>query len=126
MVSLFVDGDACPVKNECIRVAARYKIKTFIVSNGGIRPIKNPLVKYVYVASNLDEADNWIETHCDRTSIVTTDDILLSKKCIVDRNLVVPRGSQIWTPTLIFLKKYFLKNIPPPQATLKYTPNRPI
>ena len=83
MVSIFVDADACPVKREVIRVAERYKIDTFIVSNGGIRPIKSPLIKYIYVSYGLDEADNWIESHCDNNSIVITDDIPLSKKCIL-------------------------------------------
>ena len=83
MISLFVDADACPVKQEVIRVAEWYNIKTFIVSNGGIRPSRNPLVKYVYVAEGLDEADNWIESRCNDNSIVISDDIPLSKKCIL-------------------------------------------
>ena len=69
MLSLFVDADACPVKQEIIKVAERYKLKTFIVSNGGIRPYRNPFVKYVYVADGLDEADNWIERNCNNNSI---------------------------------------------------------
>ena len=89
MISLFVDADACPVKQEVIRVAERYNIKTFIVSNGGIRPSRNPLVKYVYVADGLDEADNWIESQCDGNSIVITDDIPLSKKCILLNAIII-------------------------------------
>ena len=89
MISIFVDADACPVKQEVIKVAERHSIKTFIVSNGGIRPSRNPLVKYVYVADGLDEADNWIERHCNGHSIVITDDIPLSKKCILLNALVI-------------------------------------
>jgi len=89
MVSLFVDADACPVKQQVIRVAERYNIETFIVSNGGIRPSRNPLVKYVYVAEGLDEADNWIESQCDNNSIVISDDIPLSKKCIFLNAIVI-------------------------------------
>ena len=89
MISLFVDADACPVKQEVIRVAERYNIKTFIVSNGGIRPSRNPLVKYVYVAEGLDEADNWIESRCNDNSIVISDDIPLSKKCILLNAIVI-------------------------------------
>ena len=93
MISIFVDADACPVKQEVIKVAERYSIKTFIVSNGGIRPSRNPLIKYVYVAHGLDEADKWIETQCNSHSIVITDDIPLSKKCIVlDARVVNFRG----------------------------------
>ena len=89
MISLFVDADACPVKQEVIKVAERYKIKTVIVSNGGIRPSRNPLVKYIYVADGLDEADNWIESQCNDNSIVITDDIPLSKKCILLNAIVI-------------------------------------
>ena len=89
MISLFVDADACPVKQEAIRVAERYNIKTFIVSNGGIRPSRNPLIKYVYVAEGLDKADNWIESQCNDNSIVISDDIPLSKKCILLNAIVI-------------------------------------
>ena len=89
MISLFVDADACPVKQEVIKVAERHNIKTFIVSNGGIRPSRNPLVKYVYVAEGLDEADNWIESQCGCNSIVITDDIPLSKRCILLNAIVI-------------------------------------
>ncbi len=89
MISLFVDADACPVKQEVIRVAERYNVKTFIVSNGGIRPSRNPLVRYVYVADGLDKADNWIESQCNGNSIVVTDDIPLSKKCIILNSIII-------------------------------------
>ena len=93
MVSLFVDADACPVKQEIIKVAERYNLTTFIVSNGGIRPYKNPLIKFIYVSNGLDEADNWIENRCNKDSIVITDDIPLSKKCILlDALLINFRG----------------------------------
>ena len=89
MISLFVDADACPVKQEAIRVAERYNLKTFLVSNGGIRPSRNPLVEYVYVAEGLDEADHWIESRCNNNSIVISDDIPLSKKCILLNAIVI-------------------------------------
>lgn len=95
MISLFVDADACPVKSEIIRVAERYNIKTFIVSNGGIRPSRNPLVKNVNVADGLDEADNWIESQCNGNSIVITDDIPLSKKCILLNSIVINSRGKI-------------------------------
>ena len=95
MISLFVDADACPVKSEIIRVAERYNIKTFIVSNGGIRPSRNLLVENVNVADGLDEADNWIESQCNDNSIVITDDIPLSKKCILLNSIVINSRGKI-------------------------------
>ena len=89
MISFFVDADACPVRNECIRVAERYNVNTYMVSNGGIRPLRNPLIQYIIVPNNLDEADRWIESRCDKNSIVATDDIPLSKKCIVLEAIVI-------------------------------------
>ena len=89
MISIYVDADACPVKQEVIKVAERYMIKTFIVSNGGIRPFRNPFVNYVFVPHGLDEADNWIESQCNSNSIVVTDDIPLSKKCIVLNSIII-------------------------------------
>jgi hypothetical protein len=89
MISLFVDADACPVKAECLRVAERYNVQTYIVSNGGIRPVRIPLVEYIFVANKIDEADKWIESRCDKNSVVATDDIPLSKKCIDIGSIVI-------------------------------------
>ena len=47
MVVIYIDADACPVKDETVRVAARHGVKTYLVSDGGIRPDQNPLVELV-------------------------------------------------------------------------------
>ena len=57
---LLVDADACPVKAECERVAERHRIEMILVSNGGIRPSRNPLIKIVIVPPEPDAADDWI------------------------------------------------------------------
>ena len=44
MVEIYVDADGCPVKDETLRVADRHGLKTYLVSDGGIRPGRNPLV----------------------------------------------------------------------------------
>jgi hypothetical protein len=56
-MTLYVDADACPVKDEAERVATRLRVPMVLVSNGGIRPSANPLVESVYVGQGLDEAD---------------------------------------------------------------------
>ncbi|WP_170444585.1 YaiI/YqxD family protein [Ruegeria arenilitoris] len=82
MTTLYVDGDACPVKAEAERVATRHKVPMVVVANGGLRPSANPLVQIVTVAQGADEADNWIAERCDAGDIVITSDIPLAAKCV--------------------------------------------
>ncbi len=81
-MALYVDADACPVKEECERVATRHKLDMFVVSNGGLRPSRNPLVQNVIVAEGADEADKWIAERCGPGDVVVTGDIPLAAKCI--------------------------------------------
>ncbi|MEX0278523.1 MAG: YaiI/YqxD family protein [Ruegeria sp.] len=82
MTTLFVDGDACPVKAEAERVANRHKVPMALVSNGGLRPSSNPLVQIVIVAEGADEADKWIAERCSPKDVVITSDIPLAAKCV--------------------------------------------
>ena len=63
MVKIYVDADACPVKNEIERIATRHNLITYMVCNGGIRPSRNSLIKLVIVKKSSDAADNWIIDH---------------------------------------------------------------
>ena len=60
MVKIYVDADACPVKDEIERIAARHDLITYMVCNGGIRPSRNPLINLVVVNQESDAADSWI------------------------------------------------------------------
>ncbi|WP_170457477.1 YaiI/YqxD family protein [Ruegeria arenilitoris] len=82
MTTLYVDGDACPVKAEAERVATRHKVPMVVVANGGLRPSANPLVQVVTVAQGADEADKWIAERCGAGDIVITSDIPLAAKCV--------------------------------------------
>lgn len=82
MTTLYVDGDACPVKAEAERVATRHKVPMVVVANGGLRPSANPLVQIVTVAQGADEADKWIAERCGAGDIVITSDIPLAAKCV--------------------------------------------
>lgn len=79
---LYVDADACPVKDEALRVAARHKVKTIYVSDGGIRPNPNPLVEVVVVTQGADAADDWIVERIAEGDICVTGDIPLADRCI--------------------------------------------
>lgn len=79
---IYVDADACPVKAEVERVGTRHKVQMFVVSNGGIRPSLNPLVKTVVVPDGPDVADMWIADRAGPGDIVITGDIPLAARCI--------------------------------------------
>lgn len=82
MSALYIDADACPVKEEAERVATRHKLKMYVVSNGGLRPSRNPLVENVIVDQGADVADMWIADRCGPGDVVVTGDIPLAAKCI--------------------------------------------
>ena len=82
MVKIYVDADACPVKNEIERIATRHKLITYMVCNGGIRPFRNPLIKLVVVNQAADAADIWIINHIGKIDICVTNDIPLAGHCL--------------------------------------------
>ena len=59
-IQIYVDADACPVKNEVYRVAERHGLKVFVVSNSFINVPRDPMIERVVVGQGMDEADNWI------------------------------------------------------------------
>ena len=81
-MTLYIDADACPVKDEAERVATRLRVRMVLVSNGGIRPSANPLVESVFVAQGPDEADKWIAEACGPGDVVVTGDIPLAARCV--------------------------------------------
>jgi hypothetical protein len=82
VLEIFVDGDACPVKAEVERVAERHGLKVVIVSNGGLRPSRHPLVRHVTVAAGADLADDWIVENAGDGDIVVTADIPLADRAL--------------------------------------------
>ncbi len=82
MVEIFIDADACPVREETIQVAARHGLKSWMVSDGGIRPSASPLVELVIVRQAPDAADDWIAGHIGANDICVTSDIPLAARCL--------------------------------------------
>lgn len=82
MPEIYVDADACPVKAEVLRVAERHGLKTYMVSDGGVRPPRSPLVELVVVAPGMDAADDWIAEHIGTGDIAITADTPLAARCI--------------------------------------------
>lgn len=79
---ILIDGDACPVKAEALTVAARHRLPVVIVSNGGLRPSRDPTVRHVVVPKDPDAADDWIVANAVRGDIVVTADIRLAARLV--------------------------------------------
>jgi uncharacterized protein len=99
LTDIYVDGDACPVREEIYRVAARLRLKVFVVSNGS-RPIRPPgtsNVSMVLVGDRADAADDWIAGHITAVDVCITSDIPLASRCLkIGARVVSPTGKQ-WT-----------------------------
>ena len=96
-MDIFVDADACPVKDETLRVAARHGLKTYLVSDGGIRPRHDPLVELVIVAQGADAADTWIAEHIQKADICVTNDIPLAARCLERGALAIKPNGEPFT-----------------------------
>ena len=98
MTTLFIDADACPVKDEAIKVADRHKLKIYIISNGGLRPNPHPLVETIVVPDGPDVADQWIADRAKKGDVVVTGDIPLAARCIENGARVVRHNGEVFTP----------------------------
>ncbi len=97
MVDIYVDADACPVKDETLLVAARHGLKTYLVSDGGIRPRQDPLVELVFVSQGADAADDWIADHIRKSDICITNDIPLAARCLERGALAIKPNGEPFT-----------------------------
>lgn len=81
-ITILIDADACPVKDEVYRVAARFKAEVRVVSNSPFRIPDHPRIKRVVVDDSFDAADDWIAERADPRSVVITADIPLANRCL--------------------------------------------
>jgi uncharacterized protein len=100
MTALFVDGDACPVRDEVYRVADRLGLAVFVVANGSrpIRPPGRPNVSMITVPAGADVADDWIVEHITAADVCITTDIPLAARCLAKGARGVAPSGKIWTP----------------------------
>ena len=82
MPAIFVDADACPVKQEIYRVARRYGVPVTLVADTWMRTPEEDGLKLVVVEGDFDAADNWIVEHVSNGDIVVTGDIPLADRCL--------------------------------------------
>ncbi|MSP75170.1 MAG: YaiI/YqxD family protein [Rhodospirillaceae bacterium] len=81
-ISLYIDADACPVKAEIYRVAERYGLKVYVVSNSYINVPRDPRIERVVVSDGFDAADDWIAERVGPEDIVVTADIPLADRSL--------------------------------------------
>lgn len=95
-MTLYVDADACPVRDEAMRVAERLRVPVAIVSNGGLRPSAHPLVEMVFVPEGPDAADDWIAERAGAGDVVVTADLPLAARAVAAGAAVVtPKGEAL-------------------------------
>ncbi len=82
MLHIYIDADACPVKQEVYRVAERYRLNVTLVANSWMRVPGGERIALVVVGDAPDEADDWIAEHVQPLDIVITADIPLANRCI--------------------------------------------
>jgi len=89
---IYVDADACPVKDEVVRVATRHGLTVYMVSNSWMRLADSPLIKRIIVEEGPDAADDWIADNIAVNDIAITSDIPLASRCIKN-------GARVTGPT---------------------------
>ena len=97
MLHIFIDADACPVKNEVYRVADRYLLNVTLVANSWMRIPSSQRITLEVVGSGLDVADDWIADHVTHDDIVVTSDIPLASRCIKKKARVIGSNGKPFT-----------------------------
>ena len=90
---IYVDADACPVKDEIYRVATRHGLPVSVVAGQFIRVPQDPMIERIAAGSDMDAADDWIAERAGRGDIVVTSDIPLASRCVkAGAEVIAPNG----------------------------------
>jgi uncharacterized protein YaiI (UPF0178 family) len=90
---IYVDADACPVKDEIYRVAARHGLPVSVVAGNFIRVPQDPLIERIAAGSGMDAADDWIAERAGAFDVVITADIPLASRCVkAGAEVIAPNG----------------------------------
>ena len=95
---IYVDADACPVREEAIRLAIRLGEPLRMVCDGGIRPSSHSMIEVVYVTQGADAADMWIAERAGRGDVVVTADVPLAARCVEKGARVLRHDGTAITP----------------------------
>jgi uncharacterized protein YaiI (UPF0178 family) len=100
MLTIFIDADACPVKDEVYKVARRYALKVFVAANSNMRVPTDPLVELV-VRAGFGAADDWIAEQIGPHDIAITSDIPLAARCVAKGAVSLdPKGRLLTADTI--------------------------
>lgn len=97
LTAIYVDADSTPVKNEVIRVAERYKLKVYFVSNRSMKIPEEASIEMIVVDNDLDAADNWIVEHITENDVAVSGDIPLAARCIKKGARVLDPKGRVFT-----------------------------
>jgi uncharacterized protein len=100
-IRIYVDADACPVKDEVYRVAARHRLQVHVVANRFLRVPQEPLIQRVVVPEGLDAADDWIAGRVGPRDIVITTDVPLASRCVKAGATVIASNGRPFTEDAI-------------------------
>ena len=90
---IYIDADACPVKDEIYRVATRHGVPVSVVAGNFIRIPADPLIERIAAGSGLDAADDWIAERAGSSDIVVTADVPLAARCVkAGAQVIAPNG----------------------------------
>ena len=101
LLRVFVDADACPVKDEVYKVAWRHEVPVSVVSNSAFRVPDHPLIERIVVSDGFDAADDWIAERANAAAVVITGDILLADRCLKAGATVIAHNGRPFTPASI-------------------------
>jgi uncharacterized protein len=96
-MTLYVDADGCPVKNEVYRVTRRHRLKVYLVSNSRMRIPQEDLFELVIVNEQFNAADDWIVARVKDNDIVVTSDIPLAARCLEKGARVLDPKGRVFT-----------------------------
>ena len=95
--NIYVDADACPVKDEVLRVGGRHGVPVTFVANFGLRPSRDPMIRNVMVPQGADAADDWIVEQVVAGDLVVTSDIPLASRALKKGAVVLGPTGKLFT-----------------------------
>lgn len=100
-IRLFIDADACPVKDEVYRVAGRYSLQTYVVANNRLNVPRNPRIEMKVVSGRFDAADDWIVEEATPWDITITSDIPLAARVLAKGARALDPKGRVFSPDSI-------------------------